>query len=177
MGVKLVKKSKLTFKDGYVYDKKGNLVSIKPIVIKLLNELEECVQRKRHEVMVEDMVAEHNAEYTEAMEFKRVHVVELHAPEIVMPDTPVADARVEEAKAFAAECEEVYNVGKANEFLKHMLPLLAWCEDEKIHVRKDDSPDIVDTVFVGNPLTLTVDEVKAMVNYIFGLDGTKAREE
>lgn len=105
--------------------------------------------------------------------FVRKSMIEDNMPYIKAPETPVTDARVEEAMAFMAEVDAVSSVAEANGMLDRLKDLVLWCDNKKFVEGNCLEP--IDTPYLGNPLELKGKHIakllKAMASSPIMLEG------
>ena len=155
MGIKLVKKSKLEFVDGYFY-LKDKLVAIDPKVVCELNELEQSYQ--------EALYLKNNKpiEEPEPYEFKtaiKVKSLEVEA------DTPLLEEKINTAIKLCEELDSHASAEAANRVFNQLKDLINWADANKVLVntKPGRAPLPVDTLFVGDPTELTPEKISKLV--------------
>lgn len=144
---KLIKKKDCKFKNQQIV-KGDELIGIPYVVYGELTKLEVMLQQYYY---LRSQPAYQAAPSLEG--FKRKSLVDESMPYIEMPETPVGDARVEEAMKFMAEVDEVTNVAETNQMLDRFRDLVLWCDSKKFV--EDSCLLPIDTPALGNPLKLT----------------------
>lgn len=99
--------------------------------------------------------------------FVRKSALDEKMPYIDMPDTPVSDARVEEAFEFMREVDACTNVAEANNMLDRFKDLVLWCDGKKFV--EGDCTEPIDTPTLGNPLNFKGEDV-AQLLHMFASD-------
>ena len=143
---KIIKKKDLKFEQGYCV--KGSKIIGLPTQVAL--------QLDRLELMVQQFLYLKGQKPYQAGPsldgFERESAFDHPVVELRMPDTPVTDARVEEAVKFMEEVNAVSAVNEVNNQLARFSDLVNWCDDKKFV--EGDWTRRIDTPMIGNPLKL-----------------------
>lgn len=156
MAAKLIKKSKLTFEAGHLI-KKDKVIGLPVNVWLQLNELETMIQQYDY--------LKKQKEYSpgptlDGFERRRSEYFD-NILEEVLPETPVSDKRVAEAKAFMDEVDRVDKAKEVNETIEHFHDLMLWCQHDKFI--EGDCYNPIDLYVLGNPLELTEEKVARII--------------
>lgn len=144
---KLIKKKDCKFKNCQIV-KGDELIGIPRVVWMQLNKLELMFQQYRY------LGSQLPGRPGPSLDgFVRESMLDGSMPYIDMPDTPVTDARVEEAMEFMAEIDAVEATTQANQMIDRFKDLVLWCKGKKFV--EGDCYDPIDTPALGNPLDLT----------------------
>lgn len=144
MAIKLVKKSKLEFENGYFFHK-GKIVAIDPGVVEQINHLELVYQQYKHihdqpEATPEPSMYDFKFESTQDKP-------------VLGSLTPLLDTKIAEAKQIMDELDSMEKVRATNEAYERYDVLIQWAKNKKAFVSEPDhKPQQVDTKYLGNPL-------------------------
>ena len=170
MKTKVVKKSKLKFKDGYFFDKKGRLVAIDHEIVYQINKVEEIVQMYLY---LKNQPKYQPEPSLEGFEFKSTEGL-LH----VETQTPTFDKLYEDALTIMAELDNKAKADAANRFFKEYKELVRWIKSDEIFITVNPGirPPRVDTCKLGNPLEFSVEDFTDVVMNI-ATEGKAKRDE
>lgn len=143
---KLIKKKDCKFKHCQIV-KGDELIGIPRTVWMQLNKLE--LMSQQYEYLLEQPAYQAGPSLDG---FVRKSALDKKMPYIDMPDTPVSDARVEEAFEFMREVDACTSVAEANDMLDRFKDLVLWCDNKKFVEGNCLEP--IDTPYLGNPLEL-----------------------
>ena len=143
---KIIKKSKCKFEHGLIV-KKNKVIGVPTVVALQLMKLETVYQQWDY---LRKQPAYQPGPSLNGFERKSIFDTEL--PYVDMPDTPVTDARIEEAMAFMEECDKVEETGKVNEQIDEYKALIDWCSGDTFV--EGNYEQALDTPCLGNPLEL-----------------------
>lgn len=158
--LKFVKKTKLAVRDGIVVNKKGKVKNIDPAVVALANELEELVQRKRHELNAKGCCC--GCEQESEPEFELVREGKSFKVEV---NTPALDDAVERSLAIIRDLDRVDGAKEMNKQLDHFRPLLKFADDDQVIVGFDHWGRL-NTPVLGNIFDLTTDKVYDAIAFL-----------
>lgn len=163
---KLVSKSDLSFKNGYIVDETGTVMNLSFRVWEQLADLEMMVQRagfaKVHGISDEDK------EQITMDDFVPVHRYKVDFGLILK--TPLLDKKVDEAMQLMEEIEGSQKAAQLTEAINNMPELLEFIGSEYILVTSECAPQRFDLAIIGNPLELTVDSFKEIIKFLGDLD-------
>ena len=150
--IKFVKKNKLQFVNGFICDKKGNVLGGFEEVARLANNIEDEVQQQAY------LKAQPEAIPMPSLDgFVRESINKVSMPTVGMPETPVTDARIEEALAFAHEMQNVHDAKEINELFEKCEALYKFVNADVVPIDTDPASEdlglnLFDTPTLGNPL-------------------------
>lgn len=165
--IKIVNKNKLQYKNGLLVDKKNRVVAIDQAIVDQLNMLETKLQQREY------MDGQPKATPMPSLDgFERLSIHDSGAFDVVVPETPVMDKRIEEGLAFAKEAEKLYKADEANRIIHTYLRALAEFVSSDVVVVDYDANclDEIDTPTLGNPLTLDEESLITAVLLTLGVD-------
>lgn len=151
---KFYSKSDLTFKSGYVVSAAGDVVALPKGVANQLNAIEEMVQKAAW------LVAQpKETKAPDVSEFVRESAFD-SAPTIIV-DTPVLDAKIEEAMKLDADIKRQLCADRLNEIIGTYKEAFAFCSEEDFV----EGTDVVrlDLPTLGDPLKLTADALSSFI--------------
>ena len=96
--------------------------------------------------------------------FVRKSALDKKMPYLDMPDTPVSDARVEEALKFMREADACANVAEANDMLDRFKDIVIWCDSKKFVEGDCTAP--IDTPALGNPLNIKGEDIAGLLHML-----------
>lgn len=165
--MKIYKKSKLTFKNGYLVNKKNKVIAIDNEIVDLANELETRIQKfifnKVHEVNIEEPPV-----------FTRMHDGMDYA---IKFETPLQDAKVKEAMDLMGELDNWNAAEAANEEMSHTFrPLLDFINNDEVMAVEGARLHKFDLPYLGNPLELEIDKVVQIFAIINGMNNPTVEE-
>ncbi len=159
---KLVSKSDLSFKHGYIIDKDGTVMNLSFRVWEQLIDLELMVQRagfaKVHGISDDD-----NEQVT-MDDFVPVHRYKVTFDTIVK--TPMLDKKMDEAMQLMEEIENSQKATQLTKAINSMPELLEFVSSEYVLVTSECAPQRYDLAIIGNPLDLTADTFKEIVKFL-----------
>lgn len=141
---KFYSKSDLTFESGYVVNSDGDVVALPKGVAKQLNDIETMVQEAA-------WVSAHEVEEREPEKFERKSAFGF-AP-TVTADTPLLDAKIEEAMKLREEIEQQLCADKLTEIIAGFKEAFAFCDEDNFV--EGDKVTRLDLPTLGDPLKLT----------------------
>lgn len=157
--MKMYKKSKLSYKNGYLVTKKGKVVYPGSDIVKQLNKLEEDLQRTRHESKVKEcsecLVGE---EFVQKSEFKRPTVT---------PVTPNLDEAVEKAMDIVNDLDLIEASNKINKRFAEVNDLIQFALNDAVIEVPSLNLIQFDLPTIGNPLELTGDRIADIITEIY----------
>lgn len=170
--MKLYDKNKLIYKNGYLFTKKGKLVTCSPNVMLALNTLEEKVQRARFDKKKKGMFE--NFKTIEAGTFKQASEHEEKNQVKLISDSLLLDAKEKETMKLMDEIELNNMIKEVNELIKTNHALLEFVNDSKILGSTKESHALrFDLYIIGNPLKLTEEKLVEFLAETVGLDFSK----
>jgi hypothetical protein len=159
MAMKMYKKNKLEYKNGYIV-KGDKVVGIDNMIVAMFNELDTDLQkaefRRQHPVKP---VAE-QPKFSRMTEHGEVFVQ-------VGAETPVLDEMVEKTIAMLDEVDQLDIAKKVTEYMASIQQLIQWVEDDYVVTAEQQVQHRFDLPFVGNPLELDKDLLLGMVVNMF----------
>ena len=160
--MKMYKKSKLSYKNGYLVTKKGKVVYPGSDIVKQLNKLEEDLQRARHERAVKECSecadSHVNKEFIQKSEFKRPTIT---------PVTQNLDEAVEKAMNIIDDLDLVESSNKINKRFAEIDDLIQFALSDTVIEIPSLNLIQFDLPTIGNPLELTGDQVADIVTEIY----------
>lgn len=163
---KLVSKSDLSFKNGYIIDETGTVMNLSFRVWEQLIDLEMMVQRagfakvhgitddNNEQVTMDDFVPVHRYKVTFGMVAK----------------TPLLDKKMDEAMQLMEEIENDQKAAQLTKALNEMPELLEFISSEYILVTSEGAPQRFDLAIIGNPLNLTLDSLEEIVKFLGNIE-------
>lgn len=163
---KLVSKSDLSFKNGYIIDETGTVMNLSFRVWEQLIDLEMMVQRAgfakvngisdddNEQVTMDDFVPVHRYKVTFGMVAK----------------TPLLDKKMDEAMQLMEEIEDSQKAAQLTEAINEMPELLEFISSEYILVTSEGAPQRHDLAIIGNPLDLTRDTLGEIVKFLGNIE-------
>lgn len=162
--MKMINKSELEYKDGYVLN--GNdIVALDPRIVRQANSLEEMVQKRRWLNDQPSACAGPNlSSFERESEFDALPHWEA--------ETPLIDKKIEDSMKFMKELDEVNLVDMVNEKIFNYLKELVEFSTKDYVIDESGlcSPERFDLPTLGNPLELTADQISKYVAEAYGLD-------
>lgn len=173
--MKAYKKSDLTFKDGRIFNKDNEVVTLPTAVYGLLNDLERLYQ-----------IAMYNNQLSVTMQsavikpfkFKSIGDREVDLG-YEKPKTPVTDEVCKQSETVMKEADEVDRYNKINKLAKEYKHILFFIQDDEL-IASDSGKQYFDTFYLGDPLKLTVARFKEVIEFIVdngATDGAIAYKE
>ena len=163
---KLVSKSDLSFKHGYIIDNDGTVMNLSFRVWEQLIDLELMVQRadfaKVHgisdddnvQVTMDDFVPVHRYKVTFGMTAK----------------TPLLDKKMDEAMQLMEEIEDSQKAAQLTKAINEMPELLEFISSEYILVTSECAPQRFDLAILGNPLELNLDSLEEIIKFLGNIE-------
>lgn len=155
---KLIKKEDCKFKKNRIV-KDDEIVGIPMNVWLQLNKLETMFQQWNY---LRAQPAYHCAPSLDG--WVRKSDIDKDLPYVDMPDTPVGDARVEEALAFMKEVDACSDAVVTNDMIDRFSALIHWCNDGEFI--EGNCTDPIDTPCLGNPLDIDADAIVKVLKMI-----------
>lgn len=166
--MKLVSKSELHIEDGYILDKKDNVLAIDDNIVRLFNELDSELQKALY------LQSQPKATPMPTLDgFEEES--ELSSPIEFHVSTPVLDNRIQESMALMDELDKLKHGKAIEKDLDHYRPIINWADKDKILVVANTyGVDIVvDTPFFkdyGGILKMTPEEIIQVISIINGAE-------
>lgn len=163
MSTKLIKKEELTYKNGYLTDKEGNVVSTE--CIGSLNCLERVYQKALHNINAKESMVKPTA--IKPFEFESEHddtVV------IEKPETPALDKRAAEALEFLKETNAEDTYKRASFISKRFAEVNEFVNNNLVCI-SDKGTYRLDLKLIRNPLKLTKARLAEIYETIAEADG------
>ena len=142
------------------------IISLSPVVYKMINDLEIAVQKSMH-LCLQPMVVKAPS----LKGFKKKTNFSL--PYVDKPETPWSDKQVEQAMGIMAEADAVAEAGEINELITEYAPLFDWVASEYV-VDSGIPHEKIDTPVVGNILEVDTD---CLINCLKIIQEAKSRWE
>lgn len=146
---KMYKKSKLSYKNGFIV-KGDKVVGVDNTIVSALNRFERAYQK---------FLWNENIEKPKPIEDKPFMFETEHGniyPKVT-PETPLLDIKALETMTIMDELDEIKAAEKINEIFDDNLDLFAWLDSEYIVSCKHQQQLRFDLQYLGNPLELTKD--------------------
>ena len=161
--MKMYKKKKLAYKNGYIV-KDGKVIAIDNEIVDLFNKLEEDYQRYLHEKNV-NLVAPFATHYANKPFARATEHGKVFAH--VEPKTPELDAAVEKAVKIMDEIDSIALAEKCNEYMKKMQPLFRFASSKRVLDCKQAVQHQFDLPKLGNPLELDAEAIATIIMMMF----------
>ena len=159
--MKIYNKNDLTYKNGYIIcDDK--VVSIDNEIVDLLNKLDTDIQRAEWRQAKSDNAHEAWKEAMSQFEPKS----EFTLPEIGA-ETPVLDAKIEEAKMLMDDIDAKAYAAQANDYLAGIKPVVLFVQDDSVVEFEQPTQHRFDLPVVGNPLELDGESLALLVCRVY----------
>lgn len=166
---KLIKKSDLSFKFGYIVDVDGNAYGIPADVFDQLNEIEELLQKKAY---LEGQPEEQKAPSLDG--FQRKSSFDL--PNIEAK-TELLDAEIEKSLKLMDQIEVRHNIEVANRAInERYAACVRWCCEDMVLVDPNDAQRF-DLYLLGNPLAIGEEEIMRAIADLADIALEKETEE
>ena len=166
---KLIKKSNLSFKFGYIVDDDGNAYGIPADVFNQLNEIEELLQKKNY------LEAQPEAQKAPSLDgFVRKSSFDL--PNI-KSKTELLDAEIEKSLKLMDEIDVMHNTEIANRAIKERFAAcVRWCCEDMILVDPNNAVRF-DLYLLGDPLKIDEEKIMLAIAELADIDLEKTAEE
>lgn len=162
--MKFMKKEKLTYKNGYLVNKKGKIVMPSYDVVYQFNNLEWEFQRALY------LKAQPKAVASPSMEgWKKVSEHDVDVEDMFFAETPTLDKKIEESIALMDDIDAANKVDKLRAISARHPKVIEFINSKEIVVYEDDKCQF-DLAMLGNPLEFTVEKFRKVVSVIGGCD-------
>ena len=159
MAMKMYKKNKLEYKNGYLV-KGEKVIGVDNYIVAMFNDLDTDLQKAEFKRQHPVKPVEKQPEFSRMTEHGKVFVQ-------VGADTPVLDEMVEKTMALLDEVDDLDVAKKITEYMASIQPLIQWVEDDHVVTAEQQVQHRFDLPMVGNPLKLDKDMLLDMVIHMF----------
>ena len=169
--MKFVKKSDLTYREGYLVNSEGNIMDVPTSVVWGLNHLETLEQKAAYARSKKQTIEE-----PKEFQFLNEHDI---AEIKFNVDTPHIDAKIAQSLGIIEEVKAMGAIKEMERIADLVMSALRWVHNESfVSEEADTYQDRFNLATIGNPLNLTLDEcITIIADYVSAEYGVEMEEK